>query len=655
MDKTQPLTRTLAAVVVMATIAVAEPPNYLIVMVDDLGYGDISCHGGATPTPSIDTLFHQGVELGTFMTWSVCSPSRAGLLTGKNPLRLNQGPNTDGQLSPNTHTLGDAFQKHGYRTGIFGKWHNGTAPKFLTGAPYVNDFGFDRWVGFHGGGIDYFTKVWPNTPTEPCWYHDRKEVNDERDYATDLLTRHATEFMTRSTAEEKKFVCYLPYNAIHTPLHVLEKDLSRVPPPIVKAAGGLRPWKEYYKLTNDMRFGGRLSQAYRELTGDTTLDAITGKLSDADRRVLYSALLINLDDNISRLLRYLDRNDLADNTVVWFFSDNGATPVGRNLPFKGGKHSIWEGGIHSPAVVRWPAGKLVGPRRYDGLLGYLDVYPTCMQMAGFHVPDAADLDGKACYHALRDNRASPTLAYHYLYRDQDMIRTARWKLFRNTGGCALYDLDQDIGETTDVADHHADVVRSLSEQLTRWLGTYSVAPTHVANHPGHAAPSGDVLEVSFTATGALRGPHPARIVLAPPLGVRTETGDRLEFDIKMAPGSEMAGFHVSPIFRTTSLLLTRKAVDDRSRRVNRTYAPADRPNQWERRSVGLAAFAPMPLAPACIAVTAGKAGAYRFYLDNIVVRRRGGAVKVYWNEGKPNLRRAPPPIQDLTIRVTQLR
>ncbi len=655
MDTTQHLTHLLAAAVVMATLAVAEPPNYLIVMVDDLGYGDISCHGGATPTPSIDKLFHQGVELGNFMTWSVCSPSRAGLLTGKNPLRLNQGPNTDGQLSPNTHTFGDAFQTHGYRTGIFGKWHNSTAPKFLTGAPYVNDFGFDRWVGFHGGGIDYFTKVWPNTPTEPCWYHDRKEVNDEREYATDLLTKHTTEFMAKSKAEGKNFVCYLPYNTIHTPLHVLEKDLARVPEPIVKAAGGLRPWKEYYKLTNDMRFGGRLSQAYRQLTGDKTLDAITGELSDADRQVLYSAMLINLDDNIARLLGYLDSHGLAENTVVWFFSDNGATPVGRNLPFKGGKHSIWEGGIHSPAVVRWPAGKLVGPRRYDGLLGYLDVYLTCMQMAGFHVPNATDLEGKPCYHALRDDRASPTLAYHYLYRDQDMIRTAQWKLFRNTRGFELYDLNKDIGEATDVADQHPEVVRALSNQLARWMGKYSIAPTHVANDRGHAAPSGDVLEVSFSSRRALRGPNPARIVLAPPLGIRTETGDRLEFDIKMAPDSAMSGFHVGPTFRKTSLLLTRKAVDDRSQRVNRTYSPVDKPNQWERRSVGLAAFAPRPLASVCIAVTAREASAYRFYLDNIVVRRRGGAVKVYWNEGKPKLRSAPPVIQDLKIRVTHQR
>lgn len=631
--------------------AAAERPDFLIVMVDDLGYGDIHCHGGRTPTPHIDRLFEQGVELGNFLTWSVCSPTRAGLLTAKHPLRLNQGPNTEGELAADTFTFGDAFQGQGYRTGMFGKWHNGRAPKFNEGAPHINDFGFDRWVGFYGGAIDFFTKVWPNTNTSPSWYHDRKEVNDEREYATDLLTKHATRFMTESRNEGKNFVCYVPYNTVHTPLHVRPEDLKRVPAPTIQAAGGLRPWEEYYRLTNAKDFGGKLHEAYVNLTGDRSLDRIQGTLSPEDGQVLYAAMLINLDDNIGRLMQYLDDQGLTENTVVWFFSDNGGTPQGRNVPYKGGKHSIWEGGIHSPAVVRWPAGTLTGPRRYDGLLGYLDVYPTCMQMAGFPLPHAAELDGKPCYQAIRTDSASPRTAYHYLYRDQDMIRTPRWKLFRGTQGFELYDLMTDIGEEHNVAQDHPDVAGQLRQQLDEWITKHRIAPSHLPNKSGDSAPSGDLLEVSFEVTKPILN-NPARILLTPPAG-RAGAGDRLEFDIRLASDSAAGGFHLAPLFRTTSLFFTGKPVDDRGQRINRGYAPASKPAQWERRTVGLATFAPRPLAPICVQVTARQSGRYRFYLDNIVVRRPDG-VHVCWEGGSPILRAPPPELKNLEIRTVSV-
>ncbi|MHC4252425.1 MAG: sulfatase-like hydrolase/transferase, partial [Planctomycetota bacterium] len=633
-----------------------ERPNFLVVMVDDLGFGDIGCHGGPTPTPNIDRLFSQGVRLGSFMTWCVCSPTRAGLLTGINPLRLDQGPNTDGDLPAATGNVGRAFRSHGYRTGIFGKWHNSVAPKFRPGAPHINDFGFDRWVGFYGGGIDFFTKIWPNKYESPCWYHDREEVNDEREYATDLLTKHATAFMAKSAAERRSFFCYLPYNTVHTPLHVLEKDLSRVPKEIVAAAGRLRPWREYYKLINDRTFGGRLSEGYRKLTGDASLDGISGKLTEAEQRLLYSAMIINLDDNIGRLMRFLDEQGLTRNTVVWFFSDNGATKTGRNLPFKGGKHSIWEGGIHSPAVVRWPAGDLTGPREYGGLTGYLDVYPTCAEMAGLEVPGADRLDGRACYRAIRGGSASPVEAYHFVYRDQDMIRTERWKLMRGARDVELYDIASDPGEERNVADAHPDLVARMGGRLDEWMQRHAVMQGHLPHRPSGrgAAPEGEVLEFSLRLTRPARGRARIVIPFSRPAGTRVRTGDRFEYDIYVARGSAAEGFHVSPTLRKASLLMTTKVVDDRRRRLDDRYSPADTPGRWERRAVGLAPFCPRPLAQAAVVLTASRPGEYRIYLDNVAVTRRDGSRVEFWGKGKPRTAKPPPGVRDLVIRPVAL-
>lgn len=157
-------------------------PNFLIIMADDLGYGDLGIFGGYTPTPNLDKLFRSGLVMDNFMVTPLSSPTRASLLTGCNPLRLNQGPFVDGVLNTSMTTFGSAFQKKGYKTGIFGKWHNSVARIFNQSMPDVNDFGFDEWVGGYGGGFDYFTKIWPNNISAPCWYHNRTPISDNRDW-----------------------------------------------------------------------------------------------------------------------------------------------------------------------------------------------------------------------------------------------------------------------------------------------------------------------------------------------------------------------------------------------------------------------------------------------------------------------------------------
>ena len=205
--------------VCLPTIA-QQKPNIVIILADDLGHGDLSCTLGNTPTPNIDKIFAQGTRFGNFMTCMVSSPTRAGLLTALHPLRTGQGPETDGTLDPTIPNLGNYFQQEGYKTGLFGKWHNSPSPRVHPEAISVNKYGFDRFVGFYAGGLDYFTKGYSG------WFHDDKLIEDEMDYSTDLLSKYAIEFMDKSHKENQPFLCYVPFNAVHGPLNVKEDVLK---------------------------------------------------------------------------------------------------------------------------------------------------------------------------------------------------------------------------------------------------------------------------------------------------------------------------------------------------------------------------------------------------------------------------------------------
>ena len=134
-------------------------PNIVVILADDMGHGDLSCTGSDTPTPNIDKIFEQGVRFNNFMTCNVSSPTRGGMLTGINPLRIGQAPEVGGDLDPKLPNIGNYFQKEGYKTGLFGKWHNSESPLRKKDAITVNEYGFDSFVGFYAGGIDYFTKA----------------------------------------------------------------------------------------------------------------------------------------------------------------------------------------------------------------------------------------------------------------------------------------------------------------------------------------------------------------------------------------------------------------------------------------------------------------------------------------------------------------
>ena len=176
-----------------------EKPSVVLFYADDLGRGDLSIHNGNTPTPNIDRIFNSGIQFENYTTHCVCSPSRAGLLTGRHYLRMKAGPEVGGEMPLKESTIAESFKTAGYATGCFGKWDNGAAtggegfknPKKIKLGHGVNAHGFDRFVGYYGGGPNYFTR-YSSWYQESAWYHDRKHVLDEEGYTTDLVTKYTS-------------------------------------------------------------------------------------------------------------------------------------------------------------------------------------------------------------------------------------------------------------------------------------------------------------------------------------------------------------------------------------------------------------------------------------------------------------------------------
>ena len=407
-------------------IRAANPkPNVVYLLADDLGWSDISAHpGGTIPTPNIDRLFKQGAELRNFMGWCVCSPTRAMLLTGRHPFRVGTGPETGGELEKAETTIAEGFKAYSYRTGVFGKWHNGEDPDTLEyraafaeafkampnrkvkGGLGANEHGFDEaWV-YYGGGADYFTRRNSGGRGPVSWWHNREYRQFDKGYTEDFITQHAVEFIRDN--KSRPFFCYVPFHIVHAPLQAKDADLKGVDP----------------------------------------------KVTDETKRT-YAAMVEALDRNVAIILGELDKLGLRENTIIVFTSDNGATRDGSNLPFRGGKHSVFEGGTHLPTVIHWPKGGVTN-RSWDGLCGALDMFPTLMAMADLKMPETCPLDGKNIWPALRDNTSSPVESYYWSWRDEDAIRTADWRLHRFLDRAELYDIRADISEAKNVADAHPE-------------------------------------------------------------------------------------------------------------------------------------------------------------------------------------------------------
>lgn len=627
-----------------ATSLAADRPNVVYIMADDVGWGDLSVHRGGVPTPNIDRLFSQGVELTNFMGWCVCSPTRAMLLTGRHPIRVGTGPEVGGELELEETTIAEGFKANGYRTGVFGKWHNGSDPdtpefshafydafqsmpnKKLVGGYGANAHGFDEaWV-YYGGGADYFNRRTVQGRGPVSWWHNREFRRNDAGYTDDLVTQYAIDFI-RDT-KDQPFFCYIPFHIAHAPLQAKDIDLAKIDPD--KAA---------------------------------VLPAASEKTT-AEEKHIHAAMLRSMDNNVSAILAELDSLGLRENTIVVFTSDNGAMEAGSSLPLRGHKHTIYDGGVRLPTVIHWPRGGLVGGTKWDGLCGALDMFPSLMAMTGSTMPETRPLDGKNIWTALRDNQPSPVEGYYFVWRDEDAIRTRQWKLHRFFNRYELYDVIADETESSNVADAHPDVVATLTAKMDTWADSLGVALSHrpaPKKYHAPAAPAGEVLAVAVTITDQAQ-PKDRLAINVANWGATQFATDWIEFDIAFSAESPRRHPYFSPLEGNNSkpfgpLFKVGMGVDQLGRDQSSGPGIADRESVWEHRIVGLSSTAPGPLGKHGVVFSGGTKGKFTIYLDNLRIRHADGSTTPLWTNGKDTRAGKFTPnefFQDLTIRTVQV-
>lgn len=382
--------------------AAADRPNIVVIVADDLGFGDLGIHGCKDiPTPHIDALAKSGVRCSNgYVSGPYCSPTRAGLMTGRYQQRFghefNPGPptseNIEKALTLQEQTLPQRLKAAGYATGMVGKWHLGH-----KAGHQPPQRGFDEFFGFLGGAHSYLKS---GVGTDQPILRGSTEV-DEPSYLTDAFAREATAFVERHKA--KPFFLYLAFNAVHTPMDATDKYLDRF-------AGIANP-----------------------------------------KRRAYAAMLSAMDDAIGGLTAKLQSVDQANNTLIFFISDNGgpeAANASDNGPFRGSKAQTWEGGIHVPYFVSWPA-QLKAGSVYAQPVIQLDILPTSLAAAGVQPSDADRLDGVNLLPFLAgESNAAPHAALYWRFGPQIAIRQGDWKLVKARDAAAAEDFDRNAPAST---------------------------------------------------------------------------------------------------------------------------------------------------------------------------------------------------------------
>jgi arylsulfatase A-like enzyme len=429
----------LFVLVAPLSTAAEKKPNIVIILADDLGYGDVGYQGGAARTPNIDKLAAAGVQLKAIYGHPMCSPTRAAMLTGRYASRWGvTGAQNDQAFPFGTPTLASVLQSAGYETALTGKWHLGSA---VETAP--NKFGFGYSYGLLAGGATPDTHEYKFGPHQRTWHRNGKFL-DEEGHITDLITRDAVKWIGERT--DKPFFLYVPFTAVHVP--IVEE----------------RKW----------------------------LDA-NSHIADPSQRLL-AADVTHLDDSVGQIVAALDRKGVRDNTIVLFLSDNGAPDkvdnkqdkypgadgrealkiTGSNAPLRGFKGSVYEGGIRTPGVARWPA--KWKPRAVDYPLSMTDWLPTLCKLAGAVVPAEIKQDGRDIAPLLGGEadkmllKPRPIYSVSAGFRNR-AVRDGAWKLIVTPGKGGkdtreLYNVVEDIGETKNLAATMPEKVKELDALLS---------------------------------------------------------------------------------------------------------------------------------------------------------------------------------------------
>jgi arylsulfatase A-like enzyme len=400
-------------------------PNIVLIFADDLGYGELSIQGSTDIlTPNIDSIAQNGIRFTQgYVTHPVCAPSRAGLLAGQYQHRFgfehNPGParfvETDFGIEPSVTTLAERLKALGYRTGMVGKWHLGYRAECQ---PSAN--GFDEFFGFLGGGHNYLPEK-RKTDRRPILRND--QPIDEPAYLTDAFGREAVDFIMRN--EKQPFFLYLSFNAVHMPLEATSEDLEK------------------YNAIHDRK------------------------------RRTYAAMTEAMDRAVGDVLSTLRKLNLEEDTLVFFISDNGGpTPktTSSNLPLRGYKGQLYEGGIRVPFLMQWK-NQLPAGMTYDHPVSTLDVHSTAVAATGEKLDPQWKLDGIDLLPYLKgENTDRPHQTLFWRSGARHAVLHDGWKLVlqKDVSVPQLFHIAEDIGETEDLAGENPKKVEQLQELFAQW-------------------------------------------------------------------------------------------------------------------------------------------------------------------------------------------
>ncbi len=418
-------------------------PNIVILYADDLGWGDLGCFGAEFETPALDALCASGVKLSQWYSNSpVCSPSRASLLTGKYPEHAGVPAILGGTRRtpglPQQDTLASELRRRGYRTGLFGKWHLGASDECSP-----SQYGFEETFGIRAGCVDYYSHIFywgDHNPIHDLW-DDDEEVWLNGEYLTTVIGDRAADFIGRHA--DDPFFCFVPFNAPHYPMHAPAEYMDRF---------------------------AHLPEGRQEM----------------------AAMVGAMDDAVGTILAALTEHGLAENTLVFFSSDNGPSAESRNwldgeeISYDGGwagglrgtKGSVFEGGVREPSIISWPA-RLPAGTEFDSVGMMMDVLPTVLHAVDGTPTEAESIDGVSLLEALTAAGAPGAggldRSVYWTYEGQWAVRRGDLKLVHGAREGmdppaavveALYDLATDPAETTDVSAERSDQLAALTEELS---------------------------------------------------------------------------------------------------------------------------------------------------------------------------------------------
>ncbi|MGD9855932.1 MAG: sulfatase [Planctomycetaceae bacterium] len=416
----------------------ADRPNFVIILADDLGYGDLACYGNTVNrTPHLDRMAAEGIRFTDFhANGPMCSATRAALLTGQYQHRF--GRHFEGALSPDSQptnglpleavTIAEVLKDAGYATGMYGKWHLGYAPPLMPAQQ-----GFDDFRGLASGDGDHFSHIDRSGARD--WWHNN-EIDMEEGYCADLVTRHSQDFIRRH--KDEPFFLYVAHLSIHF------------------------PWQ------------GPNDAAYRE-EGTDYADNKHGLPRGSNVGPAVKAMVESLDASVGEILATLKQQGLDEKTLVVFASDNGGYlayaggfhNISSNGPYRGQKTELYEGGHRVPAIMRWPGH--IAPGTSDQTVMTFDLFPTLLDLAGLdRQKQSLRLDGVSLKSLLHKNTELPSRPLFWRKGDVRAVRQGPWKLLTQGGQFELYHLGEAMDESHNVADRQPELAGTLVKALDAW-------------------------------------------------------------------------------------------------------------------------------------------------------------------------------------------